>query len=774
MRPRAATLKRAAPSVVDVGPADGDVAVDNGDPMVRHAAIRANVLGVLTLLVLVALFGVLTVEEFDAARATRVDAQRSDTVFLAIKDLDIAIRDAETGQRGYLLTGQDDYLAPYNAALGRITLLSGRLDALTEADPVAHARFGTIGTLLQRKLEELAETVALRRTDGLPAALRLVETDRGRTDMVKLEAQLATLGDAEQHSLDDRLHSLRRRSALARGFVFAGILLSLLALGAAARQLNAASEQARLLEREQRVLASRLRASLDSLSQGVAVFDADRLLIDWNPCFLALVGLDVTAVRPGLPHAAIVALAAGSGVSLEDDPALHGSRLPPSDVVVYEAARPDGHHLEIRRTVVSGGGFVLTLSDMTRRMEAERALREAQKMQAIGRLTGGIAHDFNNLLTVILGNLESLQARLADNPALATRVERATWAAQRGATLTAQLLAFARRQPLAPQPVDLAATVPALVPLLRRTLGEDIDVRYHETASLWPAMADAAQLESAVLNLALNARDAMRGGGRLTIEVANKVIDADYARAHAEVLPGDYVMLAVTDSGHGMPPEILARVFEPFFTTKPDGQGTGLGLAMVFGFVKQSGGHVKAYSEPGEGTTIRLYLPRAASRPVSPSVPTREREKPAAAPAGTTVLVVEDDAAVREVAVSMLRDFGYRVFEAEDGETGLAVFQANRDAIDLLLTDVVLPGRLRGRELAERASALRPGLRVLFMSGYTENSIVHQGRLDDGVALLSKPFRRDTLARRVADLLDAGSAAERPSSVVDFRPRRGD
>ena len=741
--------------------------------MAPSAASRVKVLGVLALVVIVALFGVLTVEEFDAARASRAAAQRNATVVLAIKDLDIAIRDAETGQRGFLLTGEPDYLAPYDAAIGRITLLSGRLDALTEDDPVAHDRFGMVGPLLQRKLEELAEAVALRRTDGLAAALRLVETDVGRDDMVRLEGQLASMGMAEQDSLDARLHNLHRRSSMARGFIFAGILLSLLALGAAARQLSAASDRATRLERDQRVLASRLRASLDSLSQGVAVFDADRRLTDWNPCFRVLLELGETAVRPGLPHADIVALAAVRGVALEDDPALHGHPLPSSEIVVYEASRPDGHHLEIRRTSVPGGGFVLTVSDMTRRMEAERALREAQKMQAIGRLTGGIAHDFNNLLTVILGNLESLQARLADDPAQVARVERATWAAQRGATLTAQLLAFARRQPLAPQPVDFAATVPSMVPLLRRTLGEDIDVRYVETAGMWPAMADAAQLESAVLNLALNARDAMRGGGRLTIEIANKVIDAEYARAHAEVAPGDYVMLAVTDSGHGMPPEILTRVFEPFFTTKPDGQGTGLGLAMVFGFVKQSGGHVKAYSEPGEGTTIRLYLPRAASRPAA-SVPTRQGEKLAAAPPGAVILVVEDDEAVREIAVSMLRDFGYRVLEAEDGETGLAVFEANRDAVDLLLTDVVLPGRLRGRELAEHAVALRPALRVLFMSGYTENSIVHQGRLDDGVELLSKPFRRDVLSRRVADLLGPRPDRDRPSSVIDFRARRGD
>jgi signal transduction histidine kinase len=259
------------------------------------------------------------------------------------------------------------------------------------------------------------------------------------------------------------------------------------------------------------------------------------------------------------------------------------------------------------------GGFVLTVTDMTKRAQAEGVLREAQKMQAIGQLTGGIAHDFNNLLTVILGNLELIHTKPGDERAMLARIERATWAAQRGATLTAQLLAFARKQALAPAPIDLAAVMPDLIPLLRRTLGEHIEVRYVETAGLWPAMADPTQLESAVLNLALNARDAMPDGGRLTIELANKVLDHEYARAHAEVVSGDYAMLAVSDTGHGMPPDVIARVFEPFFTTKADGKGTGLGLAMVFGFVKQSGGHVKIYSEPGEGTTVRLYLPRSVT-----------------------------------------------------------------------------------------------------------------------------------------------------------------
>jgi signal transduction histidine kinase/ActR/RegA family two-component response regulator len=430
---------------------------------------------------------------------------------------------------------------------------------------------------------------------------------------------------------------------------------------------------------------------------------------------------------------------------------------------------PDGRSLEVRRTSMPDQGFVLTISDMTKRSQAEAILRESQNMQAIGQLTGGIAHDFNNLLTVILGNLEFAQAKLAaDQAPLATLLERATWAAQRGATLTGQLLAFARRQPLVPVPVDLSAAIPELIPLLHRTLGEHIAVRFVDAVGLWPAMADRAQLESAVLNLALNARDAMAGGGRLTIELANKTLDAEYAAAHAELRPGDYAMVAVSDTGHGMTPEVLSRAFEPFFTTKDDGQGTGLGLPMVFGFAKQSGGHVKIYSEPNEGTTVRLYLPRA----VGAAAQARPLDRPAQVPRGTaTVLVVEDEAAVRDIAVTILRDLGYQVVEAADAEQALRVFGEQSARIDLLLTDVVLPGKLRGPALAEQIAAVRPQVKVLFMSGYTENAIVHQGRLDDGVQLISKPFKRDQLARKVADVLGAGMV-DAPSNVIGLHGRR--
>jgi CheY-like chemotaxis protein len=371
-----------------------------------------------------------------------------------------------------------------------------------------------------------------------------------------------------------------------------------------------------------------------------------------------------------------------------------------------------------------------------------------------------------------MANLELVRPRLPADGDVTARIQRAMWGANRGAALTQQLLAFARKQTLAPMPLDLSAMLPDMVGLLRRTLGEHIEVRTVDAAGLWPAMADPAQVESTLLNLSLNARDAMPGGGRLTIEVANKVLDADYARGHAEVAPGDYVMLAVSDTGSGMPPDVLARVFEPFFTTKEEGRGTGLGLAMVHGFVKQSGGHINIYSEIGEGTTVRIYLPRAAG-----SVLAAPRSSvPAELPRGSaTILVVEDEPAVREVCVATLRELGYRVLEAGDGPEALRVFGENDARIDLLLTDVVLTGRMKGDTVARRLQEVRPDLRVLFMSGYTENAIVHHGRLDDGVHLIGKPFHREQIARKVAEVLgDATTAAAgQAPNVIDLVSRGG-
>jgi len=380
--------------------------------------------------------------------------------------------------------------------------------------------------------------------------------------------------------------------------------------------------------------------------------------------------------------------------------------------------------------------------------ELNARLHESQRLEAVGQLTGGVAHDFNNLLTVILGNAEVLRERLGADPKLASLADMVVSAADRGAQLTQRLLAFARKQALEPQVVDVNQRVADMDALLRRTLGEHIEIEFTRGAGLWAALVDPAQLDNALLNLCLNSRDAMPHGGQLTLETANAYLGDEYVQAHADVKAGQYVMLAVSDNGSGIAPQHLARVFEPFFTTKEKGKGTGLGLAMIYGFAKQSGGHVSIYSEPGQGTTVKLYLPRAGHAPV----PVKPAGDAMVASGGTgTVLLVEDDALVRRYAHDQLVALGYTVIEAHNGTQALQVLQTQA-GVDLLFTDVVMPG-LNGEQLADQARVLRPHLKVLYTSGYTENAIVHQGRLDPGVHLLTKPYRREELARRIRDAM---------------------
>ena len=386
--------------------------------------------------------------------------------------------------------------------------------------------------------------------------------------------------------------------------------------------------------------------------------------------------------------------------------------------------------------------------ETSEREAAENALRHAQKIEALGKLTGGVAHDFNNLLQVISGNLQLLSKDIAGNARAETRVQNALAGVSRGAKLASQLLAFGRRQPLEPKVVNVGRFIKGMDDMLRRALGEEIEIETVISGGLWNTLVDPGQIENALLNLAINARDAMDGRGRLTIEAGNALLDADYARQHDDVQPGQYVMIGVTDTGQGIPEEVLERVFEPFFSTKPEGKGTGLGLSMVYGLVKQSGGHIKIYSEVGEGTTVKLYLPRVTQTEdvlvdVS-SAPVRGGDE--------TVLVVEDDEDVRDSAVALLTELGYRVLKAKDAASAWSVIESGVP-IDLLFTDVVMPGPLRSPELARKAKERLPHLAVLFTSGYTENAIVHGGRLDPGVELLGKPYTREALARKVRHVL---------------------
>jgi signal transduction histidine kinase/ActR/RegA family two-component response regulator len=393
-------------------------------------------------------------------------------------------------------------------------------------------------------------------------------------------------------------------------------------------------------------------------------------------------------------------------------------------------------------------------AEIRRREQAEDALRQVQKMEAVGRLTGGIAHDFNNHLTVISSNVELLKRRLPKGAeGLARLADAAMHGVRRAATLTQRLLAFSRQQTLDPEPLDAGQLVAGMLDLLRRTLGEGVLVETAFAGALWPTRIDANQLESALLNLAVNARDAMPRGGRLTIETANAALDESYVAQNADLTAGHYVMIAVRDTGIGMSPDVQARAFEPFFTTKPFGQGTGLGLSMVYGFVKQSGGHVRIDSEPGEGTTIRLYLPRYV-QPPPPMAVVGNAIAGRAHGAAETVLIVEDDDTVRHAGVEALRDIGYQVLEAPDAMEAIRLI-ADRGGIDLLFTDVGLPGGVNGRALADAAHNINPALKVLFTTGYTGDSALQSGALNEDVHFLAKPFSLQQLEAKVREVLDA-------------------
>ena len=429
----------------------------------------------------------------------------------------------------------------------------------------------------------------------------------------------------------------------------------------------------------------------------------------------------------------------------------------------------DGSYRTFSWTAVPEGDLVYCVArDVTdlraerrQRAEAEAALRQAQKMETLGQLTGGVAHDFNNLLQIVTGNLDLLQRALpSDETRMRRMVERASAGAERAAILTQRLLAFSRRQPLAPRPVNPNRLVADMADMLHRTLGETIDLATIGASEAWAMEVDVNQMENALLNLAVNARDAMPQGGKLTIEVANRDVDAAQAARERDMTPGSYVAISVSDTGEGMDAQTLAQAIEPFFTTKEVGRGTGLGLSMVYGFIKQSGGHMRVYSEPGQGTSITLYLPRHHGG-IVPDMPVTANDDDTPVGGTELILLCEDDDNVRAYSVEVLRDLGYHVIPASDGPSALAELEAAGRPFDLLFTDVVLPGGLTGADLADAARGRQPGLKILFTTGYARNAIVHQGRLDAGVELLPKPFSYAELAARVRAVLD--KAADDPA-----------
>ena len=567
------------------------------------------------------------------------------------------LQDAEAAQRGFLITGDESYLAPYVAVRRS---LPGELDALArevDDNPAQATALSRLRPLVDQRLQSLETGIRLRRTQGSEAAIAYIGQGRGKAIMDEIRRQTQAMRAVESRLLAQRQAQLRAtrfglQAVLVAGFVGL-VILTFFAVSDSRRRFAELSRSRDALE----AANAQLRAEAEA------------------------------------------------------------------------------------------------------RARAESQVRQMQKMEAIGQLTGGIAHDFNNMLSVVIGSLELARRRLRSEPERAEAyIGNAREGAERAAALTARLLAFSRQQPLAPTPLDPNKLVGGMSELLRRTIGEQMKVETVLAGGIWKVNVDPAQLESAILNLCVNARDALPEGGHLTIETSNAFLDEAYARDHEEVAPGQYVLISVTDTGVGMPREVIDRAFDPFYTTKGVGRGTGLGLSQVFGFVKQSGGHIKIYSEVGRGTTVKVYLPRYSGDGEPAQRPPTVGGAPLAKD-HEIVLVVEDDEKVRRVTVDTLRDLGYTVVHAKSGEEALQQLTLHPQ-VDLLVTDIIMPG-MTGRVLADRACEGQPDLKVLFMTGYSRNAVVHNGVLDPGVALLQKPFTAEQLAQKVRDVLD-GVGANRP------------
>lgn len=727
------------------------------NPFSRRRALLAP-LGFLVLLLAMTVF--LAVTDLVNLRNTRKWELHSHAVIETTQALFSDAQDVESGVRGYLSAGDARFLDHYQDALNAAPNDMAKLRLLTRDNPVQAARVEQFIAPLQRRIAIATMRVDLVRKGRLAEAKRIAFSS-GKGAMEQARAAMAQLMAAERQLLDQRTTEAdeAERLSFAIGLIVvalaaAGLIVTTFSMAQANRRLAHEVGERKAAEEAQRESEARYRAifanTADYLSVVDVLPDGRFAMAEVNPAYERATGLstaqargrDVTALAPEPEARALIAhfrrvIARGQPAFTRDRVRLRdGERIWESIVV------------PVRNSVGEVDRIIASSRDVTEREAAQDRLRNAQRMEAVGHLTGGVAHDFNNLLQVIRGNLELLAREVEGREDLTLRVRNALRGADRAGQLTRQLLAFARRQPLEPKVINLGRLVTDMAEMLRRTLGEGVEVETVIAGGLWNTMADPAQVESAILNLAINARDAMTTGGRLTIEITNAVLDETYAARDPEIEPGQYVLLAVSDTGHGMTRQTMARVFEPFFTTKAEEKGTGLGLSMVYGFVKQSHGHIQIYSEVDQGTTVKIYLPRTrqveAAKEAAPIGSLRGRSE--------VILVVEDDDLVRSQAVGMLRDLGYACLHARNGADALAKIKQGAK-IDLLFTDVVMPGPIKSRDLASEAERLRPGLPVLFTSGYTDNAIVHHGRLDPGVQLISKPYSRDDLARKIRGLL---------------------
>ncbi|MBR1299162.1 CHASE3 domain-containing protein [Bradyrhizobium sp. AUGA SZCCT0042] len=716
------------------------------------------------------------------SRADTAAVDHALEVLKRISDIRPLLRRAESAARGFALTGNPDFVKEYNESSDAILPAFDDLIKTIEGNPGQTQLLEEAKAQVARQIVTGGELIRLKNAGDQTRIAALLANDEDRKATETIGENLAKTVAEERRRL-----TLRRTQSEANGgFLLAVdlacVLLILIlatvltrATGRSRRELQdsltatkATNEalEAAVAERTGHLVTAHeelrhstevMQSTFHSMAEAVLVIDTKGRVLLSNPAAEKML-----RYRPGMTVELLRQLSTvfrADGVTplptreMPAARALRGEEFDATEIVVRPKSGNAPVHLVIsgrplRDASRAISGAALLYHDITATREIERKLQQSQKLDAIGKLTGGVAHDFNNMLTVITGTTERLVGALEDQPALRKTAELIDVAAERCIELIQHLLAFARRQPLQPRNIDVNGTVLDIAKLLRPTLGEHIEIDSILEPEVAAAHIDPSQLANSLLNMAINARDAMPEGGKLLLETRNVVLDEAYAQANPDVLPGPYVMLAVSDSGTGMSKEIQDKVFEPFFTTKEVGKGTGLGMSMVYGFVKQSGGHIRIYSEEGHGTTIKLYLPPARSQAPAAVV--------AAAPlvgGAETILVVEDDDLVRNFVTTQLQTLGYQTLDTSDGPSALQAVK-NGLPFDLLFTDVILPNGMSGRQLADEVVKHRPGIRVLYTSGYTDNAIVHQGRLDPGVLLLSKPYRKSQLAKMIRQALD--------------------
>jgi signal transduction histidine kinase/CHASE3 domain sensor protein/CheY-like chemotaxis protein len=714
------------------------------------AALARPAFGIVLIMVLMmAAAGVASVRILDSLEQLHDSATRASAEATAADIVLDSLQDSETGVRGYLLTMRQDYLDPYLASRGKMEEALHRLEMLADGSPWLRAEIGTLRADAEARMAEIDRTLAIDRAAGQDAALGVILTDQGRREMASVHASCDRILQHANTEREEHTAELFARAKQTMYVVMAAALTGTLLLGFEALGLLVGRTRLVWAQSALSTQSSRLQGTVDHIRDGVAVFDATDRLILWNPSFFPIAGLPTALAVLGTPFARFAEAASGW-----DPPLLAGPRPEAGAAQTADAEIRVGEKvLEVWRSLMPDGGHILAVTDITRRTRAEAIARQAQKMEALGQLTGGVAHDFNNLLQVISANLELVDTRLPSDGADATwlraRLAAARSGVDRGARLVRHLLAFARRQPLAPQVTDPGRLLRGMEEMLRRALGPSARLELTMPEQAWPVRVDPQQLESALLNLAINGRDAIGAAGRdgpalLRIALSNVTLDAA-AASQLGLGAGEYVRLAVTDRGAGMSEATIARAVEPFFTTKGDGKGTGLGLPMVYGFARQSGGAMKIDSVPGQGTTVALLIPRTTEPAVAP--PPTDSAPPRATPSSPPsqlIVVAEDDPAVRVTTVELLGGFGHQVQQAGTAAEALALL--DRDT-DLLISDIGLPD-MDGRDLAYRALGTNPGLTVILASGRVPSPMPDDPR----IVWLPKPYTARSLAAAIASV----------------------